>query len=155
MPAFKETGPLCAQHSASSSDGLRASGKPLVPRHPPGGQDHDTHCLFLSDWHILGPPRRAQLERLNHARDDAGRDPAGLSPLVTHGSPPSLCRLGFVPRHFWWVEANTRAESCHAGSTKAGDLQDGVEDLLMEENPVWAISTGRPCSSITAYIRAT
>lgn len=29
-----------------------------------------------------------------------------------------------------------RAESWHPGSTKAGKLQEGVEDLLMEENPV-------------------
>jgi len=33
-----------------------------------------------------------------------------------------------------------RAESCHPDSTKAGRLQEGVKDLLMEENPVWAIT---------------
>lgn len=33
-----------------------------------------------------------------------------------------------------------RAELWHPGSTKTGKLQEGVEDLLMEENPVRSIT---------------
>lgn len=64
--------------------------------------------------------------------------------LVSSGDPrisPATVPAWLSPQPFLvGTDRYMRADSWHPGSTKAGRLQGGVEDLLMEENPVWAIA---------------
>lgn len=89
-----------------------------------------THSLGAGRWHALSltfrlaHPGNTQKdpsgERLNHARDDARREAARGSPLVTHGSPPSRPTLAFSPvisgglrqRQSHGIQAAHRQASC-------------------------------------------
>ena len=59
--------------------------------------------------------------------------------MVSSGDPrvsPVTVPAWLSPQSLAGAGKYVRAESWDPGSTKAGNLQEGVEDLLMEENPV-------------------